>query len=228
MGKKFPIAKHMRNFKGERMKIILLGAPGSGKGTLAKNIVKDFSLAHISTGDMFRECVKSGSKLGNKLKSIMDSGALVPDEVTIEIVKDRLSKDDCKRGFILDGFPRTIKQAEALEKISQIDTVILVDLSKEEIIERLSARRTCLKCGSTFNKNDVPDGKCLNCKSELIQRDDDKPLTISNRLEVYEKNTAPLINFYSDRLVKFSSAGTPEETYKPVKAFLKKMEAKVE
>ena len=209
------------------MKIILLGAPGSGKGTLAKNIVKDFSLAHISTGDMFRECVKSGSELGNKLKSIMDSGALVPDEVTIEIVKDRLSKDDCKKGFILDGFPRTIKQAEALEKISQIDTVILVDLSKEEIIERLSARRTCLKCGSTFNKNDVPDGKCLNCKSELIQRDDDKPEAIKARLEVYKNNITPLINFYGDKVFKVSSAGTPDETYAPVKTFLVKLEAKI-
>ena len=210
------------------MKIILLGYPGSGKGTLAKNIIKDFSLAHISTGDMFRECVKSGSELGNRLKSIMDSGALVPDELTIEIVKDRLNKDDCQKGFILDGFPRTIKQAEELEKISQIDTVIFVDLSKQEIIDRLSARRTCPKCGSTFNKDIVPDGKCLNCQSELIVRDDDKPQTIANRLEVYEKNTAPLINFYSDRLAKFSSAGSPEETYRPVKAFLEKLEAKVE
>ncbi len=210
------------------MKIILLGAPGSGKGTLAKNIIKDFSLAHISTGDLFRECIKSGSELGEKLKSIIESGALVPDEVTIEIVKERLDKDDCKNGFILDGFPRTINQAKELEKISHIDTVILVDLSKEIIIERLSARRTCLKCGSTYNFKDVPNGKCLNCNEELIQRDDDKPLTIQNRLEVYEKNTAPLIDFYGDKVVKFSSKGTVEETYRPVKSFLKKLEANIE
>lgn len=202
------------------MKIILLGAPGSGKGTLAKKISRDFEIPQISTGDLFRACVKAENELGKKVKSIMESGALVPDEVTIEIVKERLQQPDCKKGFILDGFPRTVNQAKALEKISQIDSVILVDLANEIIVERLSSRRTCPNCGEIYSVEDNPEGKCKKCNSKLIQRDDDKPETIKHRLEVYEKSTAPLINFYSDKLVKVSSSGTPEETFEQVKAFL--------
>lgn len=210
------------------MKIILLGAPGSGKGTLAKNIVKDFAIPQISTGDLFRACVKEGSELGVKVKSIMESGGLVPDELTIEIVKNRLKGDDCKNGFILDGFPRTVAQAEALEKITHIDNVILVELPFETIIERLSARRTCPACGEIYSTQNHNGLKCDKCGAGLIQRDDDKPETIKNRLEVYEKNTSPLINFYGDRLFKVSSDKTPEDTYRPVKTFLKKLEAKGE
>ena len=202
------------------MKIILLGAPGSGKGTLAKKISKEYNIPQISTGDMFRACVKEESELGKKVKSIMESGALVPDEVTIEIVKDRLSKDDCKNGFILDGFPRTMSQGEALENISQIDKVILVELDNDIIIDRLSSRRTCPNCGEIYSLNELENEVCKKCNSSLIQRDDDKPETIKHRLEVYEKSTAPLINFYSDKLVKVSSSGTPEETFEQVKAFL--------
>lgn len=208
------------------MKIILLGAPGSGKGTLAKKISRDFEIPQISTGDLFRACVKAENELGKKVKSIMESGALVPDEVTIEIVKERLQQPDCKKGFILDGFPRTVNQAKALEKISQIDSVILVDLANEIIVERLSSRRTCPNCGEIYSVEDNPEGKCKKCNSKLIQRDDDKPETILHRLEVYEQNTSPLINFYSERLFKVSSSGTPEQTYQPVKAFLEKLEAK--
>ncbi len=208
------------------MKIILLGAPGSGKGTLAKKISRDFEIPQISTGDLFRACVKAENELGKKVKSIMESGALVPDEVTIEIVKERLQQPDCKKGFILDGFPRTVNQAKALEKISQIDSVILVDLANEIIVERLSSRRTCPNCGEIYSVEDNPEGKCKKCNSKLIQRDDDKPETILHRLEVYERNTSPLINFYSERLFKVSSSGTPEQTYQPVKAFLEKLEAK--
>lgn len=208
------------------MKIILLGAPGSGKGTLAKKISQDFEIPQISTGDLFRACVKAENELGKKVKAIMESGALVPDEVTIEIVKERLQQPDCKKGFILDGFPRTVNQAKALEGISQIDSVILVELANEIIVERLSARRTCPECGEIYSIDDNPECKCKKCGSALIQRDDDKPETILHRLEVYEKNTSPLINFYSDRLFKVSSSGTPEQTYQPVKAFLKKLEAK--
>lgn len=202
------------------MKIILLGAPGSGKGTLAKQMTKYYHIPQISTGDMFRACVKEESDLGKKVKSIMESGALVPDEVTIEIVKERLSKDDCKNGFILDGFPRTINQAKALENISQIDRVILVDLDSEIIIERLSSRRTCPNCGEIYSLSELENQVCKKCNSNLIQRDDDKPETIKHRLEVYEKSTAPLINFYSDKLVKVSSSGTPLETFEQVKTFL--------
>lgn len=208
------------------MKIILLGAPGSGKGTLAKKISKDFDIPQISTGDLFRAIVKENSPLAEKVKNIMASGGLVPDEVTVEIVKERIAKPDCKKGFILDGFPRTIAQAKALEKISQIDSVILVELANEVIIDRLSSRRTCPNCGEIYSIQDNPENVCKKCSTPLVQRDDDKPETIKHRLEVYEQNTSPLINFYSDRLFKVSSAGTPDETYNPVKTFLKKLEAK--
>lgn len=210
------------------MKIILLGAPGSGKGTLAKKISRDFALPQISTGDLFRAIVKENSPLAEKVKSIMASGGLVPDEITVDLVKDRISKPDCQKGFILDGFPRTIAQAEALEKNSQIDSVILVELADEIIIERISSRRTCPNCGEIYSVQDNPENVCKKCSTPLIQRDDDKPQTIKNRLEVYEKNTSPLINFYSDRLFKVSSAGSPDQTYLPVKTFLEKMEAKGE
>lgn len=207
------------------MKIILLGAPGSGKGTLAKKISKDFDIPQISTGDLFRAIVKEDSALGRQVKGIMKSGGLVPDEVTIEIVKKRFLDDDCKNGFILDGFPRTVAQAEALEKITNIDSVILVDLAFDTIIERLSARRTCPGCGEIFSVLDYKSTQCDKCGATLIQRDDDKPETIKNRLEVYERNTAPLINFYSERLFKVSSDKTPEDTYRPVKTYLESLEA---
>ena len=207
------------------MKIILLGAPGSGKGTLAKKISRDFGLPQISTGDLFRAIVKLDSPLANRVKEIMASGGLVPDEITIEMVKDRVEKSDCEKGFILDGFPRTVAQAKALEDFAKIDSVILVELPNETIIERLSSRRTCPKCGEIYSIEDNPEQVCKKCNTPLIQRDDDKPDTIKHRLEVYETSTAPLINFYSDRLFKVSSAGTPEETYKPVKTFLNKVEA---
>lgn len=207
------------------MKIILLGAPGSGKGTLAKKISRDFGLPQISTGDLFRAIVKLDSPLANRVKEIMASGGLVPDEITIEMVKDRIKKSDCEKGFILDGFPRTVAQAKALEDFAKIDSVILVELPNETIIERLSSRRTCPKCGEIYSIEDNPEQVCKKCNTPLIQRDDDKPDTIKHRLEVYETSTAPLINFYSDRLFKVSSAGTPEETYKPVKTFLNKVEA---
>lgn len=207
------------------MKIILLGAPGSGKGTLAKKISRDFGLPQISTGDLFRTIVKLDSPLANRVKEIMASGGLVPDEITIEMVKDRIEKSDCEKGFILDGFPRTVAQAKALEDFAKIDSVILVELPNETIIERLSSRRTCPKCGEIYSIEDNPEQVCKKCNTPLIQRDDDKPDTIKHRLEVYETSTAPLINFYSDRLFKVSSAGTPEETYKPVKTFLNKVEA---
>lgn len=207
------------------MKIILLGAPGSGKGTLAKKISRDFGLPQISTGDLFRAIVKLDSPLANRVKEIMASGGLVPDEITIEMVKDRIEKSDCEKGFILDGFPRTVAQTKALEDFAKIDSVILVELPNETIIERLSSRRTCPKCGEIYSIEDNPEQVCKKCNTPLIQRDDDKPDTIKHRLEVYETSTAPLINFYSDRLFKVSSAGTPEETYKPVKTFLNKVEA---
>ncbi len=207
------------------MKLILLGAPGSGKGTLAKKITKDFKIPQISTGDLFRQFASEGSELGLRLKSYMDSGKLVPDQLTVEILKERISKDDCKNGFILDGFPRTIAQAEVLKDITEIDKVILVDLAFEEIINRLTGRRICPECGDIDNANyEGYTGLCRKCQTPLYQRDDDKLETVKARLEVYEKNTSPLINFYSDRLFKVSSKGSPEETYQPVKTLLKGLE----
>lgn len=157
----------------------------------------------------------------------MESGKLVPDELTIQILKDRIAQSDCKNGFILDGFPRTIKQAEVLRTITEIDSVILVDLPFDEIINRLVARRTCPKCGDIDNSNyEGYTGSCRKCGTPLFQRDDDKLEAIQTRLEVYEKATTPLINFYSDRLFKVSSKGAPEDTYRPVKDFLSKLGGK--
>ena len=199
------------------MNIILLGAPGSGKGTLAKSITKDFNIPQISTGDLFRAIVKENNPLARQIK-----------ELTVELVKKRIAQEDCKNGFILDGFPRTVAQGEALEKLTHIDSVILVDLPFDKIIERLSSRRTCSSCGEIYNIQTHSSNICDKCQGELIQRDDDKPQTIKRRLEVYENSTAPLIDFYSERLFKVSSDASPEDTYRPVKAFLEKLEEKGE
>ncbi|MBQ8444023.1 MAG: adenylate kinase [Clostridia bacterium] len=206
------------------MKIILLGAPGSGKGTLAKQISQDFDIPQISTGDLFRTAIREKTEIGLKVESIIARGGLVSDDITVSMLKDRIEKSDCEKGFILDGFPRSIAQAQALEKITDVDAVILVDLDFDIIINRLSTRRTCSGCGEIYNTSSYSKHTCLKCGANLIQRDDDKPESIKHRLEVYEKTTLPLINFYSGRLFKVSSAGTPEETYRPVKTFLKKLE----
>lgn len=204
------------------MNIILLGAPFSGKGTLARQISKDFNLVQISTGDLFRENIKMGTEVGLLAKEYIDKGELVPDTVTIAMLKGRISQKDCKNGFILDGFPRTIEQAEALSKIVNIDTVIQLDVPLDEIKRRCVGRRICSKCGEIYNTSTYDKTTCKKCGSPLFQRDDDNLETITYRLEVYEKLTTPLINFYADRLfvVKGSDKG-PEETYKPVKNFLK-------
>lgn len=181
-------------------KIIFLGALGVGKGTVAKLIVAKLNIPQISTGDLLREAVKQGTELGNKAKSYMDSGQLVPDEIITGPLKQRIAKKDCKNGFILDGFPRTIPQAEALDSSNIIiDKVIYFVAGKEVIIQRLSGRRTCKKCGAIFHIQNIPpkkQGICDNCGGELFQRDDDKPEAIKNRLKVYDKQTAPLIKFY--------------------------------
>lgn len=207
------------------MKIILLGAPGCGKGTQAKKITKDFNIPQISTGDLFRAIVKEESELANSIKDIMAGGGLVPDELTVALLRDRISKEDCKNGFILDGFPRTVAQAKALETISDVDAIILIDVAPEVIIERLSARRTCSGCGEIYNTESYSKDTCEKCGANLIQRDDDKPETIKHRLEVYDKNTSPLIDFYSDRLFKVVGQETPDQTYQPVKAYLQSLEA---
>jgi len=184
------------------MNIVLLGSPGVGKGTYAKRISKIYNIPQISTGDMFREAIKNKTEIGLKAKEYMDKGELVPDDITIGIVEERLKKDDCKNGFMLDGFPRTIAQAEALDKIIVIDKVLDFTASDEVIIDRLSGRRVCRNCGAIYHiRNIVPkvEGVCDNCGGELYQRDDDKPESVKKRLDVYKKQTAPLIDYYKEK-----------------------------
>lgn len=189
------------------MKIILMGPPGAGKGTQADFLKTELSIPHISTGDMFRKAVTEGTPLGLEAKRYMDSGQLVPDSVTIGIVKERLSEADCERGFLLDGFPRTIPQADALgqtlkELEMELDAVINVKVRREILIERLTGRRVCKSCGATFHKLFNPSKageKCEACGGDLYQRNDDTIETVGNRLDVYEKQTAPLIEYYKGK-----------------------------
>jgi len=186
------------------MGIILLGPPGAGKGTQAKKLTAEFSIPQISTGDMLREAVKTGTELGKKAKSFMDAGGLVPDEVVIGIVKERLAAKDCQKGFILDGFPRTIPQAQALDRVAkelgkEIRFVLSLAVDQKELMERLCGRRTCTGCGAMFHVKFNPPrtaGKCDQCGTALIQRDDDKEETITARLSNYNKATAPLLDYY--------------------------------
>ena len=186
------------------MQLILMGPPGAGKGTQAAELVKKFSIPQISTGDMFRAAVKEGTELGKKAAECMKTGALVPDEVTIGIVKERLSKSDCANGFILDGFPRTVDQADALEKILsdlnlKLDRVLNIHVPAEDLIERAVGRRICKGCGATYHVKFNPskvENVCDNCNGELYQRADDNAETMKNRLSVYEESTRPLIEYY--------------------------------
>ena len=184
------------------MNIVLLGSPGVGKGTYAKRISKIYDIPQISTGDMFREALKNQTEIGIEAKSYMDKGELVPDEITIKIVEERLKHDDCKNGFMLDGFPRTIAQANALSEISKIDKVLNFVANDEIIIERLSGRRVCSECGNIFHVKNIPpkiEGICDVCDGKLIQREDDKPDSIKKRLDVYKNQTAPLIGYYKEK-----------------------------
>lgn len=200
------------------MKIIMLGAPGAGKGTQAKMIADKYSVPHVSTGDILRANIKNGTELGKEAKKFMDQGLLVPDELTVKILLDRVAQEDCKNGYVLDGFPRTIPQAEVLEKAlnelgDQIDYAIDVDVPDENIIRRMSGRRACLSCGATYHIEHVPpktEGICDRCGKELVLRDDDKAETVKNRLDVYHKQTQPLIDFYSERNILKTVDGTQD------------------
>ena len=200
------------------MKIIMLGAPGAGKGTQAKKIAEKYGIPHISTGDIFRANIKNETELGKKAKEYMDQGLLVPDELTCDLVTDRIKQDDCEKGFILDGFPRTIPQAEALtaalEKMgTSMDYAINVDVPDENIVSRMSGRRACLKCGATYHIVTIPpktEGICDNCGSELVQREDDKPETVQKRLTVYHDQTQPLIDYYEKAGILHTADGTKD------------------
>lgn len=184
------------------MNLVFLGPPGVGKGTIAKEIAKEKGIPQISTGDLLREAVKQGSELGKKAKTYMDSGKLVPDNLVINLLKNRISKDDCKKGFILDGFPRTVPQAEALAKEVKINRVLNFKALDKTIIQRLSGRRTCKSCNAIYHLINIPpkvEGICDKCGGELFQRDDDKPKAIKKRLEVYQQQTAPLIDYYNKK-----------------------------
>ncbi len=198
------------------MKIIMLGAPGAGKGTQADKICPKYNIPHISTGDIFRANIKNNTELGQKAKSYMDKGELVPDELVVDLVVDRIKADDCTNGYVLDGFPRTIPQAEALDAAlaainDKVDYAINVEVPDENIINRMSGRRACVACGATYHIVHIPtkvEGVCDKCGAELILRDDDKPETVKNRLNVYHEQTQPLIDYYTAKNVLHEVDGT--------------------
>ncbi|MBO6148499.1 MAG: adenylate kinase [Lachnospiraceae bacterium] len=214
------------------MKIIMLGAPGAGKGTQAKRISEKYGIPHISTGDIFRANIKEGTALGKEAKSYMDEGKLVPDELTVRILLDRVSKDDCKGGYLLDGFPRTIPQAEVLDKElekagDRVDFAIDVEVPDESIVKRMSGRRACLKCGATYHVESLPpktEGICDKCGEKLSIREDDKEETVKKRLEVYHKETEPLINYYEKKGILETVDGMQdaEEVFSSIIAILDK------
>ena len=200
------------------MKIIMLGAPGAGKGTQAKKIADKYQVPHISTGDIFRANIKNGTELGMKAKTYMDQGLLVPDDLVVDLVVDRLAQEDCANGCVLDGFPRTIPQAECLDaalaaKGEAIDYAIDVDVPDENIINRMSGRRACVACGATYHIVHIPtkvEGVCDRCGESLILRDDDKPETVKKRLDVYHAQTQPLIDYYTSKNVLKTVDGTQD------------------
>lgn len=208
------------------MNIILLGAPGAGKGTQATRISDAYALPHISTGDIFRENIKNQTPIGVKAKSYIDQGLLVPDEVTCQIVEDRIARSDCENGYMLDGFPRTIAQAEALDKITKIDLVINIDVDFSLLLDRLCGRRVCKNCGESYHISWLNgEENCKRCGGELYQRKDDNPETVQSRLEVYNAQTAPLIEYYKAKGLLFNVVGntTPEDVYAEISKKLDSM-----
>lgn len=210
-----PSVIHERSLK---MKIVMLGAPGAGKGTQAEMISEKYGIPHISTGDIFRANIKNGTELGMKAKAYMDEGKLVPDELTVELLLDRVAADDCAGGYVLDGFPRTIPQADVLTEAlarsgEKVDFAINVDVPDANIVRRMSGRRACLNCGATYHIEHIPpkkEGICDKCGHELVQRDDDKPETVQNRLNVYHAQTQPLIEYYEKAGVLRNVDGTQD------------------
>lgn len=198
------------------MRLILLGPPGAGKGTQAKRVIEEFDIPHISTGDIFRKNIKEKTELGQKVEGLLAEGKLVPDELTIEIVWDRLDQEDCKNGFLLDGFPRTIPQAEALDeglakRGLKLDRVLNIDVDKNSLVKRLSGRRVCPNCGASYHIDNNPpkvEGICDVCQTPVIQREDDKEQTVLDRIKVYDSQTKPLVDFYNKQDLVFTVDGT--------------------
>lgn len=218
------------------MRLVFLGAPGAGKGTQAKRLVEKYGIPQISTGDLLRAAVAAGTPLGKEAKAYMDRGELVPDKVVLGMVKERLSQNDCKKGFILDGFPRNVAQAEALDKMLSemnmpLDLALNLDVPFDDLMKRLTGRRTCKSCGQMYNVYYSPskvEGKCDKCGGELFQRDDDKEETIRKRLEVYRAQTEPLIDYYSKKgiLKSVSGTGSIDEIFNSICAILEKSKLK--
>ena len=214
------------------MYILLMGPPGAGKGTQAEKLIREYGIPQISTGDMFRAAVKSGAALGKEAKSYMDKGALVPDSVTVGIVKERLAQDDCKKGWILDGFPRTTAQASALDAILhdlgiQLTAVLDFNVNRDDLVKRVSGRLVCRQCGASFHKEFRPpkqEGVCDNCGGELYQRTDDNEVTVRERLAVYDTSTKPLIDYYkvSGRYYEINGDQSMDKVFADVQAALKK------
>ena len=212
------------------MKVIMLGAPGAGKGTQAKKIAAKYNIPHISTGDIFRANIKNGTELGKKAKTYMDQGLLVPDELVVDLVVDRVNQEDCQNGYVLDGFPRTIPQAEALDQAlktlgQKMDYAIDVDVPDENIVRRMGGRRACVSCGATYHLEYAPtkvEGICDVCGKELILRDDDKPETVQKRLNVYHDQTQPLIDYYTKAGILKTVDGTVdiEEVFQAITEIL--------
>ncbi|WP_237049050.1 adenylate kinase [Mogibacterium pumilum] len=208
------------------LRTVLLGPPGAGKGTQAAKVIEKYNVPHISTGDIFRANIKEGTELGKKAKGYMDEGKLVPDELVVDLVTDRLQKDDCKEGFLLDGFPRTIFQAEQLDKFlsdngQKLDIVLNFKVRKDVLVERIAGRRVCKSCGASYHVMNVPpkkEGICDTCGGELIQRKDDNRETVENRINVYENETAPLIGYYEQQnvLANFDGEKTHDEVFADV------------
>ena len=221
------------------MKKIFLGAPGSGKGSYASRIAPKRNIPHISTGDLFRENIKQGTEIGEKAKEYMNNGELVPDEVVVGMIKERIQKEDCQKGFILDGFPRTIPQAKMLAEITDMDIVINMDVPNEIIVQRLSSRISCKDCGEIYNQRDASlkeEGICDKCQGEVVRRSDDEPEVIQNRLKIYEEKTAPLIDFYEKqgilRHVKCGNTDKPADemaqtVLETIEEFTKELQKKV-
>lgn len=216
------------------MKLIIIGAPGSGKGTQTSRLKSKFNIPMISTGDIFRKAIKEETELGKKIKKYLDAGRLVPDEIVIEVIRDRISQPDCEKGFILDGFPRTLEQAKALDKIVKLDACINLSVPKDIIVKRLSARRTCKNCGEIYNLlvlRPKKDGICDKCGGALYQREDDTESVIEERFRVFEKQTEPLLKYYEKKIPIITVRSTsvdapPEETTRKILEGLKKLNLK--